>query len=130
MKKNKIGNPYETTKSKMPITEKLVVSDIEPFVFIVKIKKSNSITITEISIQGTNASESDLKVDGDYITATIRAFVATSSFLLSISANGTPFSETTFNLTCDGLKVFPEDQKIKIESSNRGGYLNNSVKIP
>ncbi len=103
---------------------------VEPFTFVVTIKASDAITIRSIAVQGKRATEADIKIKDGNIIATIRSFVATATFVLSIEAEGARFAETTFNLTCDGDKVFGTDQDIAILASRRGGYFNDAVKIP
>jgi len=102
----------------------------EPFSFVITIKKNDRITIRSVSVQGQIATNSDFELKDDNIIFKLKAFVVTLNFLLLIEATGTGGEETTFNLTCDESKVFITDQKIIIENSGRGGYLNKNVAIP
>ena len=106
---------------------------VNPFDFVIKIKKLDSLIVSRIDIQNATLFKEDLKDDpADPTTEVGKAssIVPGGSFLLTIMASGDPFTATTFNMTCDGKKVFDEDQEIKITSSGNGGYRNLAVPLP
>ncbi len=104
-----------------------------PYEFIIKIKKLEGLIVQRIDIQNGTIYNDDLSVDPTDPTIDLgktSSIVPGATFLLTIIATGDSFTSTTFNLTCDGKKVFEQDQEIKITGSGRGGYRNLAVPLP
>ena len=130
---NKIAKDFSNTFFVNKLIGESLVSNVEgpdPFTFICTIEINTSITITSINVNGVIAKESDFKIKDEKIICEIKAFVSTFTFLLIIDAEGDALTTTTFNITCDGSKVFDEDQEIVITNSGRGGYSNPKVPLP
>ena len=102
----------------------------DPFDFVVTILINRVITIKGINVNGVIAKAGDIKIKGGNIECNLKAYVSTYTFLLIIDAEGDNLSTTTFNLTCDGKKVFSSDQDIAISTTGRGGYSNPKVPLP
>jgi hypothetical protein len=104
-----------------------------PYEFVIKIKKLTGLTVQRIDIQAGTIYDDDLTPDPTDATVDVgetSSAVPGGTFILTIMAVGDAFTATTFSLTCDGKKVFDEDQEIKITSSGRGGYRNIAVPLP
>lgn len=103
---------------------------VDPFTFVITIDINPNIQIVEIAVNGTTAKKDNFKVADGKITCTLKAIVSTFNFLLNIKAEGEPENETTFNLTCDGEKVFSSDQKIRITATGKGAFFDQAVPLP
>jgi hypothetical protein len=101
-----------------------------PFTFVITIVVIPGITIKSINVNFVLAKQSDFETSGGKISCKVNAFVSTLTFLLKIDAEGESGTSTTFNLTCDGNKVFDKDQDIIISSTGKGGYSNPDVPLP
>ncbi len=104
-----------------------------PYEFVIKIKKLTGLTVQRIDIQAGTIYDDDLAPDPTDPTVDVgktSSNVPGGTFIVTIMAVGDAFTATTFSLTCDGKKVFDEDQEIKITSSGRGGYRNLAVPLP
>lgn len=109
------------------------ITEANPFNFVIKINKLEGLIIQRINIQSSSIFNDDLNTDPADPTkdiGEIAAKVPGSTFLLTITAVGNPFTATAFNLTCDGKKVFDEDQEIKIIATGRGLFNNPAVPLP
>ena len=100
------------------------------FVFVLTIVINPDVTVKSVNVNGVIAAEDDFEVDDTSITCEVKAFVSTFTFLLIIEAEGKVDAETTFNLTCDKVKVFSKDQKIVISLTKRGGFVDPKVPLP
>ena len=102
-----------------------------PFTFVITIVINPTITIKSVNVNGVNAKQEDFEIDNGNIICKIEALVSIFTFPLMIEAEGEEVdATTTFNMTCDGKKVFGKDQEITISTSGRGGYNNQEVSLP
>ncbi|WEK34520.1 MAG: hypothetical protein P0Y53_18695 [Candidatus Pseudobacter hemicellulosilyticus] len=106
------------------------IAGVDPFVFVITIEVNPAITIVIVNVNGVRAKQEDFKVEDGKITCTVKAMVSTLDFLLIIEATGEPETETSFNLTCDGQKVFSSDKKIRITGTGKGSFSEQNVPLP
>ena len=106
------------------------IAEVDPFKFVFTFTLNPAITIVTVNVNGVTAKQEDFEVKEDKIVCTVKAMVSTLDFLLIIEATGEPESEISFNLTCDGEKVFSSDKDLRIEGTGKGLFSQQNVPLP